>query len=112
MPADGLVWDGANERHLVVRNRARATRGQALITRAEIDAVYGQARYEPFEHEHVDDRGRLQWQVRLIGPTPAGRFLTVACEVLPDGRYRPITVWESSPGETAAYREAHDDTDN
>jgi hypothetical protein len=34
---------------------------------------------------------------------PEGRLLTVACQVADDGRYRPVTIWTSSPAEIALY---------
>lgn len=44
-------------------------------------------------------------QVRIIGPTSAGRFVTVALEPTENPTvWRPVTGWESSRGEIAYYR--------
>ncbi|MGH2352092.1 MAG: hypothetical protein ACRDJN_10835 [Chloroflexota bacterium] len=53
--------------------------------------------------EYLTQRGEWEWQVHLMGRTPEGRFLTVACQVADDGRYRPVTVWPSSESERALY---------
>ena len=95
---DALGWDAGNLAHL-----------RPGITRDELDAMYDAGRYECFGEWYVDDRGVETWQERLVGRTPAGRYLTIACDVLDDGRYRPITVWASSPSEVRAYRRLHPD---
>ncbi len=40
---------------------------------------------------------------RLLVRQSEGRFLTVACQVADDGRFRPITIWTSSAAEIAVY---------
>jgi hypothetical protein len=43
---------------------------------------------------------------QLIGETNGGRILTIAIvETLVEGRWRPITGWESSPEERSALHE-------
>ena len=93
---DALVWDAGNLAHL-----------RPGISREEVDAMYDSGHYECFGEWYVDDAGIEHWQERLVGRTWAGRYLTVACEVLDDGRYRPITVWASSRSEVHAYRRLH-----
>jgi len=47
-------------------------------------------------------------QVRIIGPTPRGRFITLA--VTPDGApdsWRLVTGWLSTPAEIAYHREEY-----
>jgi hypothetical protein len=101
---DALVWDAGNLAHLVERNAARRARGWREITRAEVDALYDAGRCESFSQWYDDARGVEQWQVRLVGRTPTGRYLTIAGELLDDGGYWPITVWPSSRREVADYR--------
>ena len=41
----------------------------------------------------------------LIGRTYGGRLLTIpVLETMTSGRWRPITAWDSSPGEVTRYR--------
>src|ERR671932_1820830 len=101
---DALVWDAGNLAHLAERNATRRAQGRREITREELDALYDTGRYESFGQWYVGARGVEQWQVRLVGRTPAGRYVTIACELLDDGGYRPITVWPSSRREIADYR--------
>jgi hypothetical protein len=110
---DALVWDAGNLAHLAARNAARRARGRPEIAREEADALYDAGRFEAFGQWRVDARGVEQWQVRLVGRTPAGHYVTIACELLDDGGYRPITLWPSSRREIAAYRRLNpDDQDN
>jgi hypothetical protein len=82
------------------------------VTRAEVEAVYETGRFVPAHYEHLNLDGTWEWQVRLIGRTPAGRLLTVACQIVEQrGResYRPITAWDAGPAEAALYREEFPD---
>lgn len=54
------------------------------------------------------DDGSYEPQWLLIGRTPAGRVLTVACQLVErDGaeRFRPVTAWSAMPAEEAKYRD-------
>jgi hypothetical protein len=108
---DELLWDAGNLAHLAERNAARSASGEVVITRAEVDEMYQSAQYEPFGAWYVDRRsGQQEWQVRLVGRTPGGRYLTAGCQIDTDtGRFRPVTVWESSPAEIRAYRRERPD---
>jgi hypothetical protein len=45
-------------------------------------------------------------QVRIVGPTAAGRLLTVVLEETGvDGEWRPVTGWEATPWEREYHRE-------
>jgi hypothetical protein len=95
---DALVWDDGNLAHLAERNAARRAASQREITREEVDALYESADYMTQDVEYLTRNG---WEIhiRLIGRTPEGRFLTVACDVLDDGSLRPATIWPSSIAE-------------
>jgi hypothetical protein len=42
----------------------------------------------------------------MVGPTRGGRLLTVPIKATPvEGRWRPITAWDSSPGERTRYEQ-------
>jgi hypothetical protein len=63
------------------------------VSRAEVDALYYAGRFVPVDYEHRNPDGSWEWQVRLIGRTPTGRLLTVACQIVErDDReaYRPL----------------------
>lgn len=78
--------------------------------RAEMDAFYEAAHYVSHDVEYLTRFGLWQWQVHLTGKTTTGMLLTIACEIdLVTGWYRPVTVWEASPAETAQYREEFPD---
>jgi hypothetical protein len=47
-------------------------------------------------------------QIRVTGPTAAGRLITVAMDPTDDPAvWRPITGWEAMPSERAYYWEQH-----
>jgi hypothetical protein len=47
-------------------------------------------------------------QVRIVGPTAAGRFLTIALAPTEDPAiWRPVTGWPSTAAELAYYRQAY-----
>lgn len=101
---DELLWDPWNEPHLT-----RERPGRTRITRAEVDALYA-GRWEWAAHLEPLPNGELEYQQRIIGRTPAGRWLTVACQVVElDGveRRRPVTAWEAAPAEIALYLETY-----
>jgi hypothetical protein len=99
---DVLCWDAGNLGHLGERNAERRAAGQREITREEVDALYDAADYTTQDVEYLTRDG-WEIQVRLIGRTLEGRFLTIACDVLDDGRFRPATVWPSSAAERRRY---------
>ncbi|MBI3973988.1 MAG: hypothetical protein HY332_22140 [Chloroflexi bacterium] len=99
---DTLHWDHGNLEHLDARNAARRAAGEREITREEIDALYDFADYTTRDVEYLTRDG-WEIQTRLIGRTPGERFLTVACDILDDGRFRPVTVWVSSESEQRRY---------
>ena len=100
---DRLVWDGGNRGHLAERNAERAAAGQAPISESECDAMYLSGDWAWADVEHLTGHGELVVQRRFSGRTPAGRFLTLACDLTGDGAYRPATVWPSSAEEQARY---------
>ena len=102
MADEGLIWDAANEAHLTTPRP-----GQAPVSRAEVDALFDSGQFVPADYEHLNPDGTWEWQVRLIGRTPAGRLLTVACQIVErhgSERFRPVTAWDAAPAETALYR--------
>jgi hypothetical protein len=99
-----LCWDKNNLAHLRDRNAERRSAGQREITRQEIDSLYDSADYTTQDVEYLTRDG-WEIQVRLIGRAPRGRFLTVACQVAGDGRFRPVTSWESSSAEVDLYQQ-------
>ena len=100
--AHALVWDAGNLAHLSERNEARRASNQREVTRDEVDALYESLNYVTEEVEYLTHDG-WEIQIRLIGRSPENRFLTVACDVLEDGRLRPATVWLSSRAEQRRY---------
>ena len=89
-PSDSLVWDHGNERHAVRHD----------LSKEEIDGMYDLGTWtideDPFFRSN---------QVRLIGPTPGGRLITVAVEWLPARRaYRPIASWDAEKAERRRWR--------
>jgi hypothetical protein len=107
---DELAWDWGNLSHLDERNARRRSVGEGEISREEVDALYGSADYVTRAVEYLTRTGEWESQLHLIGRTLAGRFLTVACQVDDDGRFRPVTIWPSEGYEIALYRgEMNDD---
>jgi arginase family enzyme len=104
---DELVWDQGNLAHLDERNAERRAAGIPEITREEVDALYQSADYEVVGDWYVNAQGHEVWQERLIGRTPEGRYLTIVCDVLDDGRYRPATIWRSTRREILAFERTH-----
>ena len=85
-----LIWDGINTVHLAAHG----------IEWWEVEEVTIVDAWAVDRHPNYPD------QVRIIGPTLAGRMLTVAMEPAGNpGSWRPITGWASSPAEIAYYRE-------
>ena len=88
MPIERLIWDGGNAPH-------RASHG---ISRAAVEDLV-------FWGSWVRVRStRYPGQIRLIGVTPGGRWLTIAVEptATPGGR-RPVTGWPCTEREVAYY---------
>jgi hypothetical protein len=82
-----LEFDDYNEEEL----------GRHRITPREVMQILSN-RYT-FRRNRKERSGTLQ----LIGETDGGRTLTVILVETPvDGRWRPITGWDSSPGERRA----------
>ena len=88
-----LDWDPTNIAKL-------ATHG---ITRREVDQLVNYGRYVVDVHPEYPD------QVRIIGPTIAGRFLTIALGLVDEeaGIWRPISGWSTSEREEAYYWREH-----
>jgi hypothetical protein len=99
----GLVWDEGNRAHLAERNAQRVAAGQEPISEQECDDLFlsGDWMWEAVDYRRRD--GSWVTQRHVTGLTPAGRFLTLACDYDPAGGYRPGTIWESSPAERARY---------
>jgi hypothetical protein len=106
---DLLVWDAGNREHLAERNARRVAAGQAPISEQECDDLFLSGDWVWEEVEHRTRDGPWVWQRHITGPTPEGRFLTLACDYGPWTGYRPATVWPSSPAEIERYlRSARD----
>jgi hypothetical protein len=85
-----LVWDDANELHLADHGIA-ATDVQELLDVNEWV---------------IDQHPRYPGQIRVIGYTRTGRWLTVAMDPTPwANAWRPITGWETTPEERAYWLE-------
>ena len=84
-----LAWDPVNVAKL-------ATHG---IARREVDDVVNRGLYAVDVHPDYPD------EVRITGPTSAGRFLTIALELVDEraGTWRPVTGWPATAGEEAYY---------
>ena len=100
---DAFLWDDGYQDHLRDRNAVRLAAAERPITREEVDAFYERADYTTRDVEHLTRHGEREAQVHLIGRTPEGQFLTVACQVANDSRYRTVTIWPSSDDEIALY---------
>ena len=99
---DRLVWDGGNRGHLAERNAERIAAGEAQISEQECDALYLSGDWTFRDREYLSPRAGWVWQRHFLGRTPAGRSLTLACELTEAG-YRAATVWPSSAEEQALY---------
>lgn len=102
-----LVWDRGNVPHLT-RDKGP---GQRRVTVAEVDGLWASGRVTIVSHDywHADGSHELQW--RVIGRTPGGRLLTVACQLVEVEyveRYRPVTAWDAAGDEVVEYRKDHE----
>jgi hypothetical protein len=87
-----LVWDAANTRHLAAHG----------IDWWEVDELIVLDAWAVGPHPDYPD------QIRVTGPTAAGRLITVAMEPTDDPAvWRPITGWDATAGERAYYQEQH-----
>jgi hypothetical protein len=87
-----LDWSDDNEAKLAAHG----------VMAWEVTALVRAGTYVVAEHPDYPD------QVRVTGPTPAGRFLTVVLEETPDPVvWRPVTGWEASAAEEAYYWQEH-----
>jgi hypothetical protein len=85
-----LVWDARN------RTKLRAHG----IEQWEVDTMLEEDAWVPSRRDDYPD------QVRIIGPTMTGRWLTVAVEPADDPAvWRPVTGWGATSAELAYYRE-------
>ena len=83
-----VVWDAGNRREL----------GRHGITSDEVDEMV------TLDEWVVDVHWAYPGQVRVIGRTRAGRWLTVAMEPTADpAAWRPITGWDATAAEKAYY---------
>jgi hypothetical protein len=84
-----LIWDETNTRKLLTHG----------ITQDEVWAMVEHSGY-------VFDNPGYPGQIRLVGYTPTGRWLTVAMEPLwhlGQNVWRPVTGWDAEPREIAEY---------
>jgi hypothetical protein len=89
---EALSWHRANEAKLLRHG----------IGREEVDDMVDRGEWVVTVHDDYPD------QVRVIGPSLRGRFLTVAMEPTADPRvWRPVTGWVSNRSEEAYYREEY-----
>ena len=89
---ESLVWRRAN----VAKLRAHGISPREVQELVDLDA------YTVDVHPDYPD------QVRVTGPTAAGRWLTIAMEAAAGhgaGAYRPVTGWGATERELADYRE-------
>jgi hypothetical protein len=85
-----LVWYPANIAKLAGHG----------ISRREVEQMVELDAWLPDRHPAYPD------QVRIIGPTRAGRLLTIALAETDDpAAWRPVTGWPSDPSEEAYYYE-------
>ena len=85
---DELVWLPANEAKLSHHG----------IDRVAVEGMIARGEWVVTTHEDYPD------QVRVIGPTPDGRAVTVAMAPTGDpAAWRPVTGWDSTDGERAYY---------
>lgn len=90
MEIQDLPFEPANLRKLAAHRISR----QDVLDAVESDAWA------------VDTHDDYPRQVRVIGPTRAGRMLTVAMDPTSDpGTWRPVTGWESDAREQRYHRE-------
>lgn len=90
MDIQRLIWDATNRAKLRAHD----------IEASEVDSMLAADEWVPTSHpEYLD-------QVRIIGPTLTGRWLTIALEQTNDLRiWRPVTDWPSTRAEMAYYWE-------
>jgi hypothetical protein len=87
-----LAWRGGNEAKLAAHG----------ISRREAEGLIALDQWVGYVHPDYPD------QVRAVGPTRAGRFLTIALEPTDDpGVWRPVTGWEATAGEREYHREEY-----
>lgn len=92
MEIERLVWLPASDEKL----------RQHGIERAEVDGMVLRNEWAVTVHEAYPD------QIRMIGPTPAERIITVALQPTDDPTvWRPITGWDSTEGEKEYYWEEY-----
>lgn len=86
-----LIWDGFNTTHIVERH---------AVSPDEVDQVC--------QGEHFTAQGHTG-RLRVIGPTKAGRMLTVILDPEPEpGVYYPVTARPASRKERQRYEEARE----
>jgi hypothetical protein len=87
-----LVWRGGNENKLAAHG----------IMRAEVEELIALDQWVGYVHPRYPD------QVRAVGPTRAGRYITIALEPTEDPAiWRPVTGWNSTSGEREYHREEY-----
>ena len=92
MEIENLLWLPANEGKLLGHG----------ISRNEVDTLVLRGEWAVYRHDDYPV------QVRIVGPTPTGRLITVALDPTDDPKvWRPVTGWPSSEWETAYYWEEY-----
>jgi hypothetical protein len=72
------------------------------ISQAEVDGLVDRNAWVSYVHPDYPD------QVRIVGPTPAGRWLTIALDPTDDPAvWRPVTGWNATSGEREYHREEY-----
>ena len=90
MEIRGLVWRSGNVAKLAAHG----------ISQREVREIVAVDRWVTTVHPDYPD------QVRIIGPTRAGRLLTIAMEATDDPVvWRPVTGWPSTDEEIAYHSE-------
>lgn len=83
-----LVWDDANREELAAHG----------VAPGEVEALVAADAWAAEAHPAYPE------QVRVIGRTPAGRWLTVPVAPTADPAvWRPVTGWDATPAERAYY---------
>jgi hypothetical protein len=89
-----LVWDDANEEHLAYHG----------IAPHDVEDVLNVNEWVIDRHPRYPD------QIRMIGFTRGGRWLTVAMDPTPwPDVWRPVTGWDSTSEERDYWREQNPD---
>lgn len=90
MEIDEVLWDDGNRPHLAAHG----------VSEEEVEALLD------LDEWVVMRNRRYPEQIRMIGYTPSGRWLTIPMVPTPRvGLWRPVTAWDSAQDEIDYWRE-------